>query len=83
LKADIRKKIKKPEERHDTIDQEAYTELAKEEIGKYKECLLCVLDENRITVLANMGYPLEYVRKTVQENEANYCLSGYYLLGID
>lgn len=45
--------------------------------------LSCVLDENRITVLANMGYPLEYVRKTVQENEANYCLSGYYLLGID
>lgn len=34
LKADIRKKIKKPEEKHDTIDLEAYTELAREEIGK-------------------------------------------------
>lgn len=34
-------------------------------------------------VLVNLGYPYEYVLKTLQFNDANYCLAGYYLLGID
>jgi len=33
--------------------------------------------------MANLGYPIEYVRTTLRSNDANYCLAGYYLLGID
>ena len=41
------------------------------------------LDEFRVRILENFGFPREYVLMSVQENEANYCLAGYYLLGID
>jgi hypothetical protein len=34
-------------------------------------------------VLVDLGYPYEYVRHTLETNDANYCLAGYYLLGID
>jgi len=34
-------------------------------------------------VLVNLGYPAEYVVRTLENNDANYCLAGYYLLGID
>ena len=41
------------------------------------------LDEDRVEVMVNLGYPREFVVVTVKENLANYCLTGYYLLGID
>ena len=28
-------------------------------------------------------YPIDYVKYTILENEANYCCTGYYLLGTD
>jgi hypothetical protein len=34
-------------------------------------------------VLVDLGYPPQYVLDTVHNNKANYCLAGYYLLGID
>lgn len=34
-------------------------------------------------VLCNFGYKYEYVEKVLRDNDANYCLAGYYLLGID
>ena len=42
-----------------------------------------ILDEKRVQTLVNFGYPNDYVKYSVLENEANYCLTGYYLLGID
>jgi len=30
-----------------------------------------------------MGYPHEYVERSLREKDANYCIAGYYLLGID
>ena len=45
---------------------------------------MCVaLDVARMKVLSDMGYPLEYVEKVLKQNDANYCLAAYYLLGID
>jgi len=41
------------------------------------------LDEDRVATLSNFGYPLDYVKYTILENEANYCVTGYYLLGTD
>lgn len=41
------------------------------------------VDERRLKVLVDLGYPAEYVLRVLQHNEANYCLAGYYLLGID
>lgn len=42
-----------------------------------------VADEDRVATLGNFGYPGDYVRYTISENEANYCVTGYYLLGLD
>ena len=41
------------------------------------------LDETRLKTLVDFGYPEEYVRFCLLENEACYCLAGYYLLGED
>ena len=41
------------------------------------------LDDERVQTLVNFGYPPDYVKYSVLENEANYCLTGYYLLCID
>lgn len=40
-------------------------------------------DDERIQTLVNFGYPEEYVRFCLQENEASYCTAGYYLLAED
>jgi hypothetical protein len=29
------------------------------------------------------GYPKEYVSRSLEENEPNYCTAGYYLMGMD
>ena len=42
-----------------------------------------VLDEKRMQTLIDFGYPEDYVRFCLLENEACYCLAGYYLLGED
>jgi hypothetical protein len=55
-----------------------------EELGKLNSLnITLVSDEERVRVMTNLGYPVDYVRKTLKKNEANYCLAGYYLLGID
>jgi hypothetical protein len=41
------------------------------------------LDENRITTLKNFGYPEDYIRFCLAENESCYCLATYFLLGED
>lgn len=41
------------------------------------------LDDDRVATLSNFGYPVDYVKYTILENEANYCVTGYYLLGTD
>jgi hypothetical protein len=41
------------------------------------------LDHERVQTLVNFGYNEEYVRLSLMENEASYCLAGYYLLGED
>lgn len=52
-------------------------------IGKSLFISCCVLEADRVQVLIDFGFPQEYVLKTLQENEANYCTTGYYLLGLD
>ena len=41
------------------------------------------VDQGRIQTLIDFGYPEEYVHYCILENEANYCLAAYYLLGED
>jgi len=41
------------------------------------------LDDDRVITLTNFGYPKDYVKYTILENEANYCVTAYYLMGID
>ena len=41
------------------------------------------IDLRRMQTLVNFGYPEEYVKFSLTENEASYCLAGYYLLGED
>lgn len=41
------------------------------------------LEPDRVQVMVDFGFPQEYVYKCLQDNEANYCTSGYYLLGLD
>ena len=57
-------------------------EMKSEEIGKFKKLMVSV-DESRVHILEDFGYPTEYIRMSVNENKANYCLSAYYLLAID
>jgi len=45
--------------------------------------LLFLTDDDRVMTLANFGYPIDYVKYTILENEANYCVTAYYLLGTD
>lgn len=42
-----------------------------------------ILDDDRVITLTNFGYPKDYVKYTILENEANYCVTAYYLMGID
>ena len=42
-----------------------------------------VEDDDRVVTLANFGYPVDYVKYTIMENEANYAVTAYFLLGID
>lgn len=72
LKADIRKGIRKFEQ---VVDDEE-DEVAPPEQPKE-------LDKKRLKVLVDLGYPLDYVVTTLEQNCANYCLSSYYLLGVD
>ena len=41
------------------------------------------IDENRIKTLTYFGYPEEYIRFVLLENESCYCLATYLLLGED
>jgi hypothetical protein len=41
------------------------------------------IDKEKIKKLVQCGYPLNYVEKSLEENEPNYCTAGYYLLGMD
>ena len=47
--------------------------------------LLCfaLIDDDRVATLSHFGYPIDYVKYTILENEANYCVTAYYLLGTD
>jgi len=49
----------------------------------YLLMLCAIIDEDRAVTLANFGYPLDYVKYTILENEANYAVTAYYLLGTD
>ena len=41
------------------------------------------LDDDKIHKLVSFGYPFDYVKKSLEEYEPNYCTAGYYLLGMD
>ena len=45
-------------------------------------CFDCA-DDDRVATLSHFGYPIDYVKYTILENEANYCVTAYYLLGTD
>ena len=42
-----------------------------------------MLDDDRVHTLVNFSYPIDYVKYTILENEANYAVTAYYLLGTD
>ena len=48
-----------------------------------KLLLLLNVDDDRVATLSYFGYPVDYVKYTILENEANYCVTAYYLLSID
>jgi hypothetical protein len=33
--------------------------------------------------MVDFGFPRDYVINCLRENDANYCTTGYYLLGLD
>jgi hypothetical protein len=41
------------------------------------------IDQDRIKILVDFGYPVEYINFAIQNNEANYCSAGYYMLATD
>jgi hypothetical protein len=41
------------------------------------------LEDDKILKLVSFGYPLDYVKKSLEDFEPNYCTAGYYLLGMD
>ena len=52
-------------------------------LGEADQEELDYLDEERIDCLVKFGYPEEYVRYCLINNEASYCLASYYLIGED
>jgi len=36
-----------------------------------------------VEILINFGFHEDYIINTIEENDSNYCLAGYFLLGID
>lgn len=41
------------------------------------------LDEDKVKQMVKFGYPYDYVIKSLDENDPNYCTAGYYLLCMD
>jgi hypothetical protein len=42
-----------------------------------------IIEEDKVVTMSQFGYPKEYVIRCLNENEANYCTAGYYLLQVD
>ena len=78
----MKKDVPQEDEESDDEDPELAKSHFEVAIGKCNFCLQFA-DEERIRTLINFGYRDDYVRFSVVENEANYCATGYYLLGID
>ena len=57
--------------------------LRRKKLVSAHKLILAVVDDSRVKILCDFGYPKDHVVTTVMDNEANYCLAGYYLLGID
>ena len=41
------------------------------------------LDEEKVQAMVAYGYPEQYVIKSLEESDPNYCTAGYYLLCMD
>ena len=52
-------------------------------LGEGDPDVIAQLDEERIKCLCRLGYPEDYIRFALTNNEASYCLSAYFLLGED
>ena len=88
LKAEMKKGLKKGSTRDELSDYSDDDTISQpyehhEILGKSLKASTCVVDESRIAVLADLGYPRKYIHRVLNNNEATYCLTGYYLLGID
>ena len=42
-----------------------------------------MIEPERVQVLVDFGFPREFVMQSLVDNVANYCTTGYYLLGLD
>ena len=40
-------------------------------------------NKEKINKLVDFGYPKEFIIKSLEENEPNYCTAGYYLMLMD
>ena len=63
-------------------DSDTYSSNYSFVIGNISFLKFC-LETERVQVLIDFGFPQEYVYKCLQDNDANYCTSAYYLLGLD
>ena len=48
-----------------------------------KKKLDILFDDEKVQRLIIFGYPKEYVIKSLEEMDPNYCTAGYYLMGMD
>ena len=59
---------------------EAERKLIESTFGTNKEM---DIDEVKVDLIAQYGYPRPYIFQSLQNNEPNYCTAGYYLLQMD
>ena len=83
------KKIKKESKLERELNEEMLNEgnLHDDELSEayrtYQSNYSFVIEEEKAEKLCRLGYPRQYVTKTISDNEPNYCTAGYYLLGMD
>ncbi|CDW78816.1 UNKNOWN [Stylonychia lemnae] len=81
LKHDIERKKQEVKQ----VDNNNYAQqtLDGEDNGTFQSNYSFVIEQERVQVMVDFGFPRDYVLSSLTENEANYCSAGYYLLGLD
>lgn len=84
IRSELKKRVKEQQSLEDSQNINSFDSNYNFVIGKQLTFeLINTIDGERVQILSDFGYPREYVFSSLQENEANYCTTGYYLLGLD